>query len=139
MDDWGCRSSLDRHLRQRVRARIAKSSRLCSCRVYSGLGSDDGQTWRVRFCRGQPRKFWGRRRRMTPITLAVLAVAIVVLIFLSALFSGLETALFSLKPHQLRRLEANHPAFKKFIEIFPSNPPLVLNVPLLGCTAGNVT
>jgi putative hemolysin len=75
---------------------------------------------------------------MTPITLAVLAVAIVVLIFLSALFSGLETALFSLKPHQLRRLEANHPALKKFIEIFRANPRRVLNVLLLGDSAVKV-
>src|SRR6266446_4802879 len=81
---------------------------------------------------------WGRRTRMTPITLAVLAVAIVVLIFLSALFSGLETALFSLKPHQLRRLEANHPALTKFIEIFRANPRRVLNVLLLGDSAVKV-
>jgi CBS domain containing-hemolysin-like protein len=78
---------------------------------------------------------------MTPITLAVLvvlAVAIVILIFLSALFSGLETALFSLKPHQLRRLEANHPALTKFIEIFRANPRRVLNVLLLGDSAVKV-
>ena len=75
---------------------------------------------------------------MTPITLAVLAVAIVVLIFLSALFSGLETGLFSLKPHQLRRLEANHPALTKFIEIFRANPRRVLNVLLLGDSAVKV-
>jgi putative hemolysin len=75
---------------------------------------------------------------MTPITLAVLAVAIVVLIFLSALFSGLETALFSLKPHQLRRLEANHPTLTKFIEIFRANPRRVLNVLLLGDSAVKV-
>jgi CBS domain containing-hemolysin-like protein len=75
---------------------------------------------------------------MTPITLAVLAVAIVVLIFLSALFSGLETALFSLKPHQLRRLEANHPALTQFIEIFRANPRRVLNVLLLGDSAVKV-
>src|SRR5438132_954245 len=40
MDDWGCRSSLDRHLRQRVHARIAKSSRLCSCKVACVLRWD---------------------------------------------------------------------------------------------------
>jgi putative hemolysin len=68
---------------------------------------------------------------MTPITLAILT-AIVVLIFLSALFSGLETALFSLKPHQFRRLEANHPALKRFVEVFRANPRQVLNVLLLG-------
>jgi putative hemolysin len=75
---------------------------------------------------------------MTAITLAALAVAIFVLIFLSALFSGLETALFSLKPHQLRRLEANHPALTKFIEIFRANPRRVLNVLLLGDSAVKV-
>jgi putative hemolysin len=75
---------------------------------------------------------------MTPITLAVLAVAIVVLTFLSALFSGLETALFSLKPHQLRRLGANRPALTKFIEIFRANPRRVLNVLLLGDSAVKV-
>lgn len=72
---------------------------------------------------------------MTLITLAALAIPIVVLILLSALFSGLETALFSLKPHQLRRLEANHPALTKFIEIFRANPRRVLNVLLLGDSA----
>ena len=72
---------------------------------------------------------------MTPATPAILTVGIVVLIFLSALFSGLETALFSLKPHQFRRLEANHPALKKFVEIFRANPRRVLNVLLLGDSA----
>ena len=39
---------------------------------------------------------------MTGAALAILLVIIGILIFCSALFSGLETALFSLKPHQLR-------------------------------------
>jgi Putative Mg2+ and Co2+ transporter CorB len=42
---------------------------------------------------------------MTGAALAILLVVISILIFCSALFSGLETALFSLKPYQLRRLE----------------------------------
>src|SRR3984893_18905753 len=75
---------------------------------------------------------------MTPATPAILTVGIVVLIFLSALFSGLETALFSLKPHQFRRLEANHPALKRFVEIFRANPRRVLNVLLLGDSAVKV-
>jgi putative hemolysin len=75
---------------------------------------------------------------MTPAAPALLTVGIVVLIFLSALFSGLETALFSLKPHQFRRLEANHPALKKFVEIFRANPRRVLNVLLLGDSAVKV-
>ena len=57
---------------------------------------------------------------------------------LSALFSGLETALFSLKPHQLRRLEEHHPALKRFIYLFRDNPRRVLNVLLLGDVLVNV-
>ena len=69
---------------------------------------------------------------MTPVELAVLLAAIAVLIFLSALFSGLETALFSLRPHQLRRLEQNHPALTAFVQLFRDKPRRVLNVLLLG-------
>jgi len=38
---------------------------------------------------------------MTVAVFAILLVVISILIFCSALFSGLETALFSLKSHQL--------------------------------------
>jgi putative hemolysin len=69
---------------------------------------------------------------MTPVELTILLVAIAALIFCSALFSGLETALFSLRPYQLRRLEQNHPTLGKFISIFRENPRRVLNVLLLG-------
>jgi putative hemolysin len=69
---------------------------------------------------------------MTPVELAVLLIAIVALIFVSALFSGLETALFSLRPHQLRRLEQNHPALTNFVQLFRDKPRRVLNVLLLG-------
>jgi CBS domain containing-hemolysin-like protein len=69
---------------------------------------------------------------MTAVTLAVLLAAIAILIFCSALFSGVETALFSLKPHQLRRLEANHGGLTRFIHLFRENPRRVLNVLLLG-------
>src|SRR5438045_3596557 len=69
---------------------------------------------------------------MTPVALTVLLAAIAGLIFLSALFSGLETALFSLRPHQLRRLEANHPALTKFVKLFRDKPRRVLNGLLLG-------
>src|SRR5213083_2310463 len=75
---------------------------------------------------------------MTVPTLAVLLVAIAILIFCSALFSGVETALFLLKPHQLRRLEANHPGLTKFIQLFQENPRRVLNVLLLGDGLVNV-
>ncbi|MEY2479857.1 MAG: magnesium and cobalt exporter, family [Verrucomicrobiota bacterium] len=69
---------------------------------------------------------------MTPAALAILLFAIAILIFASALFSGLETALFSLRPHQLQRLEEQHPSLKNFIEVFRQNPRRVLNLLLLG-------
>ena len=69
---------------------------------------------------------------MTVAGFAILLVVISFLIFCSALFSGLETALFLLKPHQLRRLEAHHPALTKFIHLFRENPRRVLNLLLLG-------
>src|SRR6266496_3299349 len=75
---------------------------------------------------------------MTAVALAILLVVISILIFCSALFSGVETALFSLKPHQLRRLEANHARLTKFIQLFRENPRRVLNVLLLGDSLVNV-
>src|SRR6266699_6171980 len=75
---------------------------------------------------------------MTAAALAILLVVISILIICSALFSGVETALFSLKPHQLRRLEANHPRLTKFIQLFRENPRRVLNVLLLGDGLVNV-
>src|SRR5438045_8049313 len=75
---------------------------------------------------------------MTAFTLVVLLAAIAILIFCSALFSGVETALFLLKPHQLRRLEASHAGLTKFIKLFQDNPRRVLNVLLLGGGLVNV-
>src|SRR5437870_10569343 len=69
---------------------------------------------------------------MTGAALAILLVVISILIFCSALFSGLETALFSLKPHQLRRLEEHRAGLTRFIQLFRENPRHVLNVLLLG-------
>jgi magnesium and cobalt exporter, CNNM family len=69
---------------------------------------------------------------MTVAACAILLVAIGFLIFCSALCSGLETALFSLKSHQLQRLEKHHPALTKFVQLFRENPRKVLNVLLLG-------
>src|SRR5436305_12026942 len=69
---------------------------------------------------------------MTAVALTILLMVTSILIFCSALFSGVETALFLLKPHQLRRLEANHPGLTKFIQLFRENPRRVLNVLLLG-------
>ncbi len=75
---------------------------------------------------------------MTPGSLILLLAIIAALIFLSALFSGLETALFSLKAHQLRRLEEQHPSLKNFIHVFRDNPRRVLNVLLLSDSVVNV-
>src|SRR5437667_5509472 len=75
---------------------------------------------------------------MNALTLAVVLGAIAILIFCSALFSRVETALFLLKPHQLRRLEENHAGLTNFIQIFRENPRRVLNVLLLGDALVNV-
>src|SRR5437763_15911000 len=69
---------------------------------------------------------------MTAVALAILLVVVSILMFCSARFSGVETALFSLRPHQLRRLETNHPRLTKFVQLFHDNPRHVLNVLLLG-------
>jgi CBS domain containing-hemolysin-like protein len=69
---------------------------------------------------------------MTGAALAILLVIIVILIFCSALFSGLETALFSLKPHQLRRLAEHRAGLTKFVQLFRENPRRILNILLLG-------
>ncbi len=70
--------------------------------------------------------------------LALLLVLIAGLVGCSALFSGLETALFSLKPHQMQRLERQHPSLAHFIVAFRENPRRVLNVLLLGDVVVNV-
>jgi len=75
---------------------------------------------------------------MSAATLAIVLVAIAILIFCSALFSRVETALFSLKPHQLRRLQENHARLASFIQLFRENPRRVLNVLLLGDGLVNV-
>lgn len=75
---------------------------------------------------------------MTLPALTLLLFLIAILIFWSALLSGLETALFSLKSHQLRRLEEKHPSLKDFIRVFRENPRRVLNVLLLGDVLVNV-
>ncbi|MEY2565154.1 MAG: magnesium and cobalt exporter, family [Verrucomicrobiota bacterium] len=75
---------------------------------------------------------------MTLPVLTFLLFSIALLIFWSGLFSGLETALFSLKSHQLRRLEEKHPSLKQFIQVLRENPRRVLNVLLLGDALVNV-
>ncbi len=75
---------------------------------------------------------------MTEVGLTILLGAIAILIFCSALFSGLETALFSLKSHQIQRLHDHHPALTDFLRLFRDSPRRVLNVLLLGGTLINV-
>ena len=75
---------------------------------------------------------------MTDGGLILLLAAGGALVFCSALFSGLETALFTLKAHQLRNLEEQHPSLKHFIRVFRDNPRRVLNVILLGDALVNV-
>src|SRR5919106_329296 len=69
---------------------------------------------------------------MTGAALAILLVIIAILIFCSALFSGLETALFSLKPHQLRRLAEHRAGLTRFVQLFRENPRRILNLLVLG-------
>ncbi len=80
----------------------------------------------------------GRGCRMTVAGLSILIGAIIVLIFCSALFSGLETALFSLKSHQIQRLHEQHPSLTDFLRLFRDAPRRVLNVLLLGGALVNV-
>src|SRR5678816_4398839 len=75
---------------------------------------------------------------MTAAGLALLLTAIVFLVYCSALFSGLETALFALKSHQIQRLQKQHPSLADFLRTFRDNPRRVLNVLLLGDTMVNV-
>ncbi len=75
---------------------------------------------------------------MTPGGLVILLLVVAVLISCSALFSGLETALFSLKAHQLRRLQDQNPSLKNFIQVFRDKPRRVLSVLLLADVLVNV-
>ncbi len=75
---------------------------------------------------------------MTAGLLATLLALIAALIVCSALFSGLETALFALRPHQIRRLESHHPTLAPFIGAFRENPRRVLALILLGSSFVNV-
>jgi CBS domain containing-hemolysin-like protein len=75
---------------------------------------------------------------MTSVGLTFLLLAIAFLAACSALFSGLETALFALKSHQIQRLQGQHPSLTEFLRTFRDNPRRVLNVLLLGDTMVNV-
>jgi putative hemolysin len=75
---------------------------------------------------------------MTAVGLTLLLTAIIFLVSCSALFSGLETALFALKSHQIQRLQEQHPSLADFLRTFRDDPRRILNVLLLGDTVVNV-
>jgi putative hemolysin len=75
---------------------------------------------------------------MTAVGLTILLAAIDFLVSCSALFSGLETALFALKSHQIQRLQEQHPSLADFLRTFRDDPRRILNVLLLGDTVVNV-
>ena len=75
---------------------------------------------------------------MTASLVVLLLLIVIGLVICSGLFSGLETALFALRAHQLRRLESNHAALAGFLQKFRENPRRVLAVILLGSALVNV-
>lgn len=66
------------------------------------------------------------------------AVALVLLIGLSAFFSSAETALFSLTPMQIHRLRRHHPRETKQVEELLATPTNLLSSILIGNTVVNV-
>lgn len=65
-------------------------------------------------------------------------IALVLLLFLSALFSSTETIFFSLNPLQLRRITEKHPAMGTRMHHIVSNPNRLLSTILIGNTIINV-
>lgn len=70
--------------------------------------------------------------------LLLVSTVLVGLIALSALFSAIETALFSLQPFQIRRLREKRPRLSSALEKLMENPRRVLSVILLGDALANV-
>jgi len=74
-----------------------------------------------------------------PAGLLIITVAVlVVLALLSALFSAIETALFSLQPFQIRRLKQRNPHLAESLERLMENPRKLLSAVLLGDSAVNL-
>ena len=75
------------------------------------------------------------------LTIAVIleVLALGVLLALSAFFSGMETALFSLSKLQVRRLRQERPAFGQIISQLLDQPHRLLSTILLGSTVVNVS
>lgn len=71
------------------------------------------------------------------ISLIILPCSFVVLLMLSALFSGSETVLFSFSPIQLQRLRERRPALAFRLETLLSNPSKILSTLLISNTLVN--
>jgi len=69
---------------------------------------------------------------MSPGLLVLVAVILVVLAASSALFSAIETALFSLQPYHIERLKARRASFATALARLMENPRRLLSVILLG-------
>jgi putative hemolysin len=65
-------------------------------------------------------------------------LSLLLLLLLSAFFSGSEAALFSLSPHRLRRLVSENPKFSGILTVLLSTPTKTLVVILLGNALVNV-
>lgn len=68
----------------------------------------------------------------------ILATLIAVLLCFSALFSAVETAFFSIRPEQIRRLRKTSPRFAKRLEAILDNPRRLLSAVLLADTCSNL-
>jgi putative hemolysin len=71
-----------------------------------------------------------------PLSLLIFIAA--VLCVMSAVLSGIETALFSLQPYQVQRLHRRNPAFARALESWMENPRRTLTALLLADVMANV-
>ena len=75
---------------------------------------------------------------MNPLLLSVQLLALLVLLILSAAFSGSETALFSLNPLHLHRIGRSNPRAERMLEELLAHPALPLSTILIGNTFVNI-
>jgi len=74
---------------------------------------------------------------MNPLSLAFNGVVLLILIALSAFFSGSETVLFSLSPIQVQRIRNRNPVAGGRLETLLGDPALILSTLLVGNTLVN--
>lgn len=72
------------------------------------------------------------------MSVGLLVFIAVVLAAISALFSGIETALFSLQPFQIKRLHKNNPRLARALEKLMEKPRRTLSAILLGDAFANL-